>query len=266
VADINENGAILMLFMEKFYLKGKKAIVTGGGGGLGAGMVEGLCEAGAEVVIISSSDRCTKAAEMLVKKGFMAHAVQADLMKRTEVKEGFEKAVELLDGKLDILVNNAGIQRRHKCEEFPMEDWDDVISVNLNAVFQMCQLAGRIMLVNGSGKIINLASMLSFFGGFTVPAYAASKGGVAQMTKALANEWSGRNVHVNAIAPGYMDTEMNVNLINDKKRNEEILGRIPIGRWGKPEDMKGLVIFLASPASDYINGAIIPVDGGYLVK
>lgn len=255
-----------MLFMENFYLKGKKAIVTGGGGGLGAAMAEGLCEAGAEVVIISSSDRCTKAAENLVKKGFMAHAVQADLMKRTEVKEGFENAVKLLDGKLDILVNNAGIQRRHKCEEFPMEDWDDVISVNLNAVFQLCQLAGRIMLVNGGGKIINLASMLSFFGGFTVPAYAASKGGVAQMTKALANEWSDRNVHVNAIAPGYMDTEMNVNLINDKKRNEEILGRIPIGRWGKPGDMKGLVVFLASPASDYINGAIIPIDGGYLVK
>lgn len=255
-----------MSFMEKFYLKGKKAIITGGAHGLGAGIAEGLCEAGAEVVIISSSNRCIETAERLTKAGFLAHAVQANLMKREEVEEGFNKALGLLNGKIDILVNNAGIQRRHKCEEFPMEDWDDVISINLNAVFQMCQLAGRVMLVHGGGKIINLASMLSFFGGFTVAAYAASKGGVAQMTKALSNEWSGRNVHVNAIAPGYMDTEMNVNLVKDKSRNTEILGRIPIGRWGTPEDMKGLVIFLASTASDYINGAIIPVDGGYLGK
>ena len=147
-----------------------------------------------------------------------------------------------------------------------MSDWKDVLSINLNAVFQLCQLAGRNMLERGYGKIINMASMLSFFGGFTVPAYAASKGGVAQLTKALANEWASKGVHVNAIAPGYMDTEMNTNLIRDPKRNGEISDRIPAHRWGTPQDMKGLAIFLASPASDYVNGAIIPVDGGYLVK
>jgi len=167
---------------------------------------------------------------------------------------------------VDILINDAGIQRRHPCEEFPLSEWQDVLSINLNAVFQLCQLAGRNMLARGYGKIINMASMLSFFGGFTVPAYAASKGGVAQLTKALSNEWAARGVHVNAIAPGYMATEMNTNLLHDPKRNAEISDRIPAHKWGTPEDMKGLAIFLASPASDYINGAIIPIDGGYLAK
>lgn len=255
-----------MSFMEKFYLNGKKAIITGGARGLGEGMAEALCEAGAKVVIISSSGRSEEVAAKLREAGFKAHAVQCDLMKREQVQVGFDKALALLGGTVDILVNNAGIQRRNPCEEFSLTDWDDVISINLNAVFQMCQLAGRVMLDNGGGKIINLASMLSFFGGFTVPAYAASKGGVAQLTKALSNEWAGRHVNVNAIAPGYMDTEMNVKLVNDEKRNAEILGRIPSGRWGKADDMKGLVVFLASSASDYISGAIIPVDGGYLSK
>ena len=140
------------------------------------------------------------------------------------------------------------------------------MNVNLTAVFVLCQLAGRKMIAQGGGKIINLASMLSFFGGFTVPAYAASKGGVAQLTKALSNEWAGRNIQVNAIAPGYMATEMNTALIADEGRNKEILGRIPAGRWGTPEDMKGLAIFLASSASNYLNGAVIPVDGGYLSR
>jgi NAD(P)-dependent dehydrogenase (short-subunit alcohol dehydrogenase family) len=168
--------------------------------------------------------------------------------------------------KIDILINNAGIQRRHKCEEFPLSDWEAVLQVNLNTVFMLCQLAGNVMLKQGHGKIINLASMLSFFGGYTVPAYAASKGAVAQLTKALANEWANKNINVNAIAPGYMNTEMNVNLVNDTNRNQEILNRIPAGRWGTPNDMKGLAIFLSSSASNYINGAIIPVDGGYLSR
>lgn len=174
--------------------------------------------------------------------------------------------MELLGGGIDILLNNAGVQRRSRCEDFALEDWDAVINVNLNAVFVLCQLAGRKMLAQGGGKIINLASMLSFFGGFTVPAYAASKGGVAQLTKALSNEWAGRNIQVNAIAPGYMATEMNTALMGDEGRSTEILGRIPARRWGTPEDMKGIAVFLASPASDYVNGAVIPVDGGYLAK
>jgi len=171
-----------------------------------------------------------------------------------------------LGGTLDIIINNAGIQRRNKSEDFTIEDWDDVIEMNLTSVFMLSQLAGRIMLKKGKGKIINMASMLSFFGGYTVPAYAASKAGVALLTKALSNEWAGRGVNVNAIAPGYMDTAMNTALINDETRNEQILSRIPAGRWGKPSDLSGIAVFLASDASDYINGAVIPVDGGYMSR
>lgn len=148
-----------------------------------------------------------------------------------------------------------------------MDDWDYVIEVNLNAAFKLCQLAGQHFIKqNSRGKIINLASMLSFFGGYTVPAYAASKGAISQLTKALANEWTGKNINVNAIAPGYMATDLNTALMNNEKRNKEILERIPAHRWGTPEDLKGLCIFLASDASDYIAGAIIPCDGGYLAK
>ena len=176
-------------------------------------------------------------------------------------------AVELLGGGIDILLNNAGVQRRSHCEDFTLEDWDTVINVNLNAVFVLCQLAGRKMLEQGGGKIINLASMLTFFGGFTVPAYAASKGAVAQLTKALCNEWASKGINVNAIAPGYMDTDMNTALTDPTNpRYKEITDRIPAHRWGTGDDMKGAAIFLASAASDYLNGAVIPVDGGYLVK
>lgn len=255
-----------MSILEKFDLSGKKAIVTGGGRGLGKGMAEGLCEAGAEVVLIGSSDKAIKTADEFIKKGYKAFGLQGDLSNENNIPLIFEKAFNILNGRIDILINNAGQQRRHKCEEFPLSDWHSVMQVNLSAVFVLCQLAGRKMIKQGYGKIINMASMLSFFGGFTVPAYAASKGGVAQLTKALANEWSNKNVHVNAIAPGYMDTEMNVNLVNDVKRNKEILERIPIGRWGTPDDMKGLAVFLSSAASDYINGAVIAIDGGYLGK
>ncbi len=255
-----------MSILNLFDLTGRKAIVTGGGRGLGKGMAEGLCEAGAEVVLIGSSDSVVRAADEFKKKGFKAHAVKGNLADENSIVNIFNESVAKLGGKVDILINNAGVQRRHKSEEFPLDDWNIVLQVNLNAVFTLCQLAGRKMIEQGYGKIVNMASMLSFFGGYTVPAYAASKGGVAQLTKALANEWSSKNVHVNAIAPGYMATEMNTNLINDDKRNKEILERIPIGRWGTPDDMKGLAVFLSSPASDYINGAIIPVDGAYLSR
>lgn len=250
--------------MNYFNLDGKKAIVTGGSSGLGRGMAEGLAEAGAEVVIVGVSDKAYGTADELNKLGYKVHAIKGDIGKRENLKELFNNCLDKLGGDLDIIVNNAGIQRRNKCEEFPLEDWDEVISVNLTATFQLCQMAGIKMLEKGSGKIINVASMLSFFGGYTVPAYAASKGGVAQLTKALANEWASKGININAIAPGYMDTSMNTKLINDEVRNNEILSRIPAARWGTPEDIKGITIFLASPASDYLNGTVIPVDGGYL--
>lgn len=252
--------------MNVFDLTGKTAVVTGGGRGLGLGMAQALCEAGVRVVMIGSSDTVLSAAEKLRDQGFEAYGLQGDLSRIEKLPELFAQAVEPLGGRLDILVNNAGVQRRNKCEDFLIDDWEDVLQVNLTAVFRLCQLAGRKMLEQGGGKIINLASMLSYFGGYTVPAYAASKGGVAQLTKALSNEWAGRGVQVNAIAPGYMTTDMNEALIRDEGRSREILGRIPAGRWGTPEDMKGIAVFLASGASDYISGAVIPVDGGYLGK
>ncbi|MET0016198.1 glucose 1-dehydrogenase [Oscillibacter sp.] len=249
-----------------FDLTGKRALVTGGGRGLGLGMATGLAEAGAKVVIIGSSAAAEKSAQALREKGLDVTGLRGDLSDREGLPALFDRAVELLGGGIDILLNNAGVQRRNHCEDFTLEDWDAVLNVNLTTVFVLCQLAGRKMLAQGGGKIINMASMLSFFGGFTVPAYAASKGAVAQLTKALSNEWAGQNIQVNAIAPGYMDTEMNTALVNDAGRNAEILGRIPAHRWGTPEDMKGLAVFLSSPASNYITGAVIPVDGGYLAK
>jgi 2-deoxy-D-gluconate 3-dehydrogenase len=167
-------------------------------------------------------------------------------------------------GTLDILVVNHGIQRRAPAADFSIEDWDAVLEVNLTSMFLLDQLAGRVMLARGKGKIINVASLLSYQGGITVPAYAAAKGGVAQLTRALSNEWAARGVNVNAIVPGYMDTDLNAALIADPERNRGILARIPAGRWGRPEDLKGVAVFLASDASDYVSGALIPVDGGWL--
>ena len=252
--------------MNMFDLTGKTALITGGNRGLGLGITEGLCEAGASVVILATSDSVYDIAKDLCNKGYSVKGLKGDLSDIENMESLFEEALDLLGGKIDILVNNAGIQRRNKCEEFLLEDWESVLTVNLTAVFRMCQLAGRKMLEQGKGKIINVASMLSFFGGFTVPAYAASKGGVAQLTKALTNEWAGRGININAIAPGYMATEMNVKLIEDEKRNAEILSRIPAKRWGNEQDVKGTAVFLASEASNYLCGAIIPVDGGYLCR
>lgn len=249
-------------------LTGKTAIVTGGAQGLSKGMAEGLMEAGARVCIIDINP-CTEAvAKELTAQGYECCGVVADLGKGESLQEGFHEAVRKLGGHLDILVNGAGVQKRHASEEFPYEDWEFVLNINLNAVFRLCQLAGQQFMKQGTGgKIINIASMLSFFGGYTVPAYAASKGGVAQLTKALCNEWASKGIQVNALAPGYMDTEMNTALTDESNpRYKEITDRIPARVWGTPEDMKGPCVFLASAASDYLNGAVIPVDGGYLVK
>lgn len=250
-----------------FDISGKKAIVTGGTRGLGLGMAEGLLEAGAEVVLVGSSDLAFAQAEAFCQRGFACHGVKADLGQRAEVYRAFNESVTKLGGKLDILVTSHGIQRRHSAEKFPLDDWDAVLQVNLSSVFILCQEAGKLMLEAGRGKIINVASMISFFGGQTIPAYAASKGGIAQLTKELCNDWMGRGINVNAIAPGFMATEMNAALLEESNpRFKQISDRIPAGRWGTGEDMKGVVIFLASAASDYLGGAIIPVDGGYLVK
>lgn len=246
-----------------FDLTGKKAIVTGAAQGLSYGMAEGLMEAGAAVAIIDISPKLEAVAEGFRSKGFSCFGIKGDIGDEKGRAEAFDAAVKALGG-LDILVNGAGVQRRHKSEEFPMADWNFVMNINLTAVFDLCQRAANLFLTQGGGKIVNIASMLSFFGGFTVPAYAASKGGVSQLTKTFSNEWAGRNINVNAIAPGFMATEMNTKLIEDEKRNTEILSRIPTGRWGTPDDVKGTCVYLASQASDYLNGAIIPVDGGYL--
>ena len=253
---------------ELFDIRGWKALVTGGTRGLGRGMAEGLMEAGAEVAIVGSTPRVKTVAEEFGARGFTCCGVQADLSVREERQRAFKEAVGLLGG-LDILINAAGIQRRWPCEQFPPEDWDAVLEVNLTAPFELSQMAAREYLKKEKpyGKIINIASMLSFFGGYTVPAYAAAKGGVVQFSKEMCNELAGRGIHVNCIAPGYMDTEMNAALTEPSNpRYAEITARIPAGRWGTPEDMKGAAIFLASHASDYLNGAVIPVDGGYLVK
>lgn len=252
--------------MNLFDISGKKAIVTGGTRGLGWGMAEALLESGCETVIIGSSDRIYEEADKFCKKGYKCYGVKSDLRSREENYKAFEESMKLLNNNLDIMVTAAGIQRRHSAEEFPMDEWDEVLSINLNSVWIMNQEAGKVMLKKGCGKIINVASMASFFGCQTVPAYAAAKGGVAQLTKELTNDWSGRGININAIAPGYMATDLNTALLENKERSATILSRIPMGRWGTPEDMKGITIFLASHASDYLSGAIIPVDGGYLVK
>jgi 2-deoxy-D-gluconate 3-dehydrogenase len=221
-------------------------------------MAQALVAGGAEVVIAARSGRVFDAAREMG-----ATALQVDLAKREQAMTLVDRAAESLGG-LDILVNDAGAQIRHPAAAFPLEDWDRVLAVNLDAVWILSQAAGRVMLAQGQGKIINIASLMSVFGGITIPAYAASKGGVAQLTKALANEWARHGVNVNAIIPGYMATELTEALVGNPDREPLILSRIPAGRWGQPADLKGTVIFLASAASDYVHGAIIPVDGGYL--
>ena len=212
-----------------FDLTGRKAIVTGAAQGLAYSMAEGLMESGAEVAVIDISDRTVEVAREFCGRGFRCHGIQADLSRIDELEGVFSRAVDALGG-LDIIVNGAGVQRRYRSEEFPTAEWDFVINVNLNSVWKLCQLAGRHFLENDGGKIINIASMLSFLGGYTVAAYAASKGGVAQLTKALSNEWAGKNININALAPGYMATALNTAIMNDPVRSKEILDRIPARR------------------------------------
>ncbi|WP_404455118.1 SDR family oxidoreductase [Oceanobacillus kapialis] len=247
-----------------FDLTGKVAVVTGGNRGLGKGMALGLASAGADVVIIARNVT-EDVLDEIRNEGVRAHGINFDLSNFDEYASLVNGIVEEF-GKIDILVNNAGVQSRHPSVEFPKKDWDFVMDINANAVFFLCQAVGKHMIERGKGKIINLASMLSFEGGYTVPAYAASKGAVMQFSQSLSNEWAKLGVNVNCIAPGYFATEMNTAIMEDENRYNSILERIPAGRWGNPDDLRGAAIFLASKASDYMNGYTIAVDGGYLSR
>ena len=221
-------------------------------------------EAGADLVIVNRTPMPETEA-MIKSLGRRCVPIVADLISIDPIPEIINKTVEEF-GRIDILVNNAGIIRRAPSMEFTEKDWDDVINVNLKTVFFLSQAAAREMAKNNGGKIINIASMLSFQGGILIPSYSASKGGIASLTKTLANEWSKHNINVNAIAPGYMATNNTKPIREDEERNKSILDRIPAGRWGLPEDLKGAVVFLASKASDYVNGHILCVDGGWLAR
>ncbi|MBX9967154.1 SDR family oxidoreductase [Priestia aryabhattai] len=249
--------------VDLFSLDGKVAAITGATRGIGRSMAIALAEAGSDIALLQRSKEFLGVKEEIERLGRKCFIINCDLENASEVSEAISSVVAYF-GKLDILVNNAGIQRRSPAVDFAEEDWDAVMNVNLKTVWLLCQQAGRQMLKQGSGKIINMASLLSYQGGITVPAYAAAKGGVAQLTKALSNEWAAKGVNVNGIVPGYIATDMNEALINDETRSRQIIERIPAGRWGQADDFKGAVVFLASDASAYIHGHLLAIDGGWL--
>ena len=250
--------------MSPFDLTGRVALVTGASRGIGAGMARALARAGAHVALHASRAEPTAVAAAIASEhGVKTECFVADLERRAETATLVPRTLERF-GRLDIVVNNAGIIRRAEASDFGDEDWDAVLEVDLSSVFRLCRDAGRHMLERGNGKIINIASILSFQGGIRVPAYAAAKGAVAQLTKALANEWAGRGVNVNAIAPGYIRTDNTRALQDDAVRSRQIQDRIPAGRWGEPDDLGGAVVFLASNASDYVHGHLLAVDGGWM--
>src|SRR6202167_4052803 len=230
---------------------------------MGAAIAIALAQAGANIAIHASQSVPADVVRAVGETGVKHVALTADLSHPDRAPELIDQAVAAL-GSIDILVNNAGITRRAPAADYSLTDWGDVLATNLTSVFRLCQCAARPMLERGSGKIVNIASLLSFQGGITVPAYAAAKGGVAQLTKALANEWAGGNVQVNAIAPGYIATDVTTALRDDPVRNPAILSRIPAGRWGSTEDLAGAVVYLASSASDYVSGTVLTVDGGWM--
>lgn len=255
-----------MSILDSFKLDGKVAIVTGSSRGLGRAMALGLAEAGADVVTVCRN-ACTDTTQAIEALGRRTINLDIDLLKAS-VDDLHKAVVGVVDemGRVDILVNNAGIIRRSPILEFSEQDWDDVIHVNQKIAFFLSQAVARVMVEQRSGKIINIASMLSYQGGIFVPSYTASKSALAGLTRALANELAGVGINVNAIAPGYMATDNTAPLRADQGRNEAILARIPAGRWGEADDLKGAVVFLASRASDYMHGAIIPVDGAWLTR
>lgn len=255
-----------MSILDSFKLDGKVALVTGASVGLGQAMAIALAEAGADVAahchFDGEADETCHAIEKLGRKTF---SVSGDMSDKEVPKRLINETVERF-GKIDILINNAGMIRRAPAIDFSEEDWSTVLEVNLSSVFRLSQAAGRKMIEQGAGKIVNIASLLSFQGGVTVPAYTASKSGIAGLTKALANEWAKHNVNVNAIAPGYMATNNTTALRADETRNRQILERIPAGRWGNADDLAGAAVFLSSSASDYLQGHLLVVDGGWMAR
>lgn len=253
------------MIQEAFRLEGKVAIVTGCDTGLGQGMAVALAEAGCDVVGVNRKIP-HETAEKINALGRRFMAIQADLSQQDALTSIVTQSVSAF-GRVDILVNNAGTIRRQDALDFSEKDWDDVMNLNLKSVFFLSQAVARQFLAQGNGgKIINIASMLSFQGGIRVPSYTASKSGVLGITRLLANEWAAKGINVNAIAPGYMATNNTQQLRADSERNQEIIDRIPAGRWGTPNDLKGPVVFLASPASDYIHGYTLAVDGAWLAR
>jgi len=252
------------MVLDRFNLEGKTAIVTGSATGLGKGLAVGLAEAGADIAGVYNRRSPEETRTAVEKLGRRFISIQADLTTIKPVASIVEQAVEAF-GRLDILVNNAGIIRRAPSVEYTEEDWDAVMNVNLKSVFFLSQAAARQFIKQGSGgKIINIASLLSFQGGILIPPYTASKSGMSGLTKLLANEWAQHNINVNAIAPGYLETDAALPLLRDPVRSKSLMARIPAGRWGQPEDLQGLAVLLASDAADYLNGFTIAVDGGWL--
>jgi len=256
-----------MTILDRFKLDGKVAVVTGCKRGIGKALAVALAEAGADIVGVSKSlePSGSDVEKAVVQAGRKFRSYQCDFRERKAV-HAFTARVMADFPVIDILVANAGILHRTPAAEHPDEYWDEVIEVNLNSQFVLSRDLGKRMVERGAGKIIFIASLASFQGGILIPSYAASKGGVGQLTKALANEWAAKGVQVNAIAPGYIATDINVALRTDPERNSAILSRIPVGRWGAPEDLQGAVVFLASPASDYVNGTLLTVDGGWMAR
>jgi 2-deoxy-D-gluconate 3-dehydrogenase len=254
------------MILDSFRLDGRVALVTGSTRGLGQGAALALAEAGADIALLDRTD-ATETAEQIRALGRRVHIVQRDLVLASppEIASAVTEVIDEL-GDLHILVNNAGIIHRAPAVDYPADNWNDVLSINLDAVFHLSQAAGRHMVASGRGRIINIASMLSFQGGVFVPAYTASKHAVAGLTKALANEWAASGVTVNAIAPGYMATDNTAALRADAERERSILARIPAARWGTPADLQGAFVFLASDAAAYVTGTVLPVDGGWLVR
>lgn len=250
--------------MNPFDLTGKTAVVTGASRGIGHGIAVGLLNAGANVVALQRGPITDELAALAATRQLTIEGIPVDLSDEQSITDAISHALSTAE--VDILVNSAGTQIRYDSTDFPLRDYDSVMNVNARAVFQLCKGFVQPMLERGSGKIINLASLLSFQGGLRVPAYAASKGAVAQLTKAMCNEWAPRGINVNAVAPGYFATDMNAALIADADRSGQISARIPAGRWGNAEDISGAVVFLASHAADYINGVVLPVDGGWLAR
>ena len=251
------------MILDDFRLDGRVALVTGGDKGLGQGMAVALAQAGADVAIVSRSGHNDATIESIKAEGRHGLGLTADLGKTESATQVITQTTQEL-GRIDILVNNAGTIRRAQAEETTLEDFSAVLDVNLMGVWALSQGAGKVMLEQGNGKIINIASLLSFQGGIRVPAYTATKHAVAGLTKALANEWAGRGINVNAIAPGYMATDNTQALREDPERSRQIIERIPANRWGTPTDLGGAVVFLASRASDYIHGHVLTIDGGWM--